>query len=53
MVLRGVGVPGQNEAAGVSLSHGAVLVVQDVFDQAARRLLDIRVFLTGTKNVHT
>lgn len=45
MILCGVSAPGQNKAAGVSLNHRALLIVQDVFDQATRCLLDVRVFL--------
>lgn len=50
VTLGGVGEPRQDERAGLSLDHRALLVVQDVLDQAARRLLYVCVFLWGEKN---
>lgn len=51
MFLCGVGVSGQNEAAGVPLNRRALLIVQDVLDQAVHCLLDVRVFLRGENSV--
>lgn len=45
MVLGGVRVSRQDEGAGLSLDQRALLVPQDVAHQAARRLLDVCVFL--------
>ena len=49
VILRGVGVSGQDEGAGVSLYHRALLNVQDLLDQAAGRLLDVGVLLWQEK----
>lgn len=51
MILGCVGVSGQDEGAGVSVDHRAVLVVQDVLHQAACCLLDVCVFLGGKRNL--
>lgn len=45
MILCGVWVARQDKGAWVSLNHRALLVVQDVLDQAACRLVDVCVFL--------
>lgn len=45
MILRGVIVSRQDEGAGVSLHHRALLVVQDVLYQATRCLLNVCIFL--------
>lgn len=45
MILCAVSVSRQDKCAGVSLYHWAVLVVQDVLDQAARCLLNVSIFL--------